>query len=283
MIPASFDYARASSLDEAFELLGKHGAEAKLLAGGHSLLPMMKLRLATPSVLIDISRIPGLNTIATSSDGITIGALTLHAAIASSADVKAKAPALQDAACQIGDPQVRNRGTIGGSCAHADPAADYPAVLLALDATFTIRSRAGTKTVGAAEFFRGMFETALGADAVLTEIAIPAAPHSAYVKYPHPASHYAVVGVAAALELQGTTIARARIGVTGVGDSPFRATGAERALPGATITSGEAVRSACVDIAGEVDTRSDVFATGDYRAAMADVFAVRAITAAAAR
>lgn len=283
MIPAAFDYARAKSLDEAFELLGKHGSDAKLLAGGHSLLPMMKLRMATPAMLVDISRIPGLDQIAVSGDRVTVGALATHAAIAENERIRQAAPALRDAACEIGDAQVRNRGTIGGACAHADPAADYPAVLLALDATFTIRSRGGSKTVPAADFFRGMFETALEPDAVLTEIGFAAAPHSAYVKFPHPASHYAVVGVAVKLELQGATIASARVAITGVGDSAFRATSVERALVGIGARDNEAIRSACIDAAAGVETRSDVFASGAYRAAMADVYAVRAVSAAAIR
>jgi len=283
MIPAGFDYARPKSLDEAFELLAKHGADAKLLAGGHSLIPMMKLRLATPSMLIDISRIPDLNNIAVSGDGLAIGALTSHAAIASSADVRRIAPALQEAASGIGDAQVRNRGTIGGSCAHADPSADYPAVMLALEATFTVRSRGGEETIPAADLFRGMFETALADDAVLTGIGIGAAPHSAYVKYPHPASHFAVVGVAAKIELKGSTIAAARVAVTGVGDRAFRATAVEKALTGVDSHDAEAIRSACVDAASGVEARSDVFASGAYRSAMADVFAVRAITAAVNR
>ena len=283
MIPAAFDYARAKSLDEAFDLLQKHGPDAKLLAGGHSLLPMMKLRMATPSLLVDISRIPGLDQIAVNGDRVSVGALATHAAIADSAGVRQSAPALHDAAADIGDAQVRNRGTVGGACAHADPAADYPAALLALDATFTIRSRSGNTTVKAEDFFRGMFETALEPDAVLTEIGVAAAPHSAYVKFPHPASHYAVVGVAVKVELQGSTIASARVAITGVGDIAFRATSVERALVGAAARDHEAIRSACVDSAAGVEARSDVFASAAYRAAMADVFAVRAVTAAATR
>jgi len=283
MIPAAFGYARAESLDEAFDLMSKNGPDAKLLAGGHSLLPMMKLRLATPSMLIDISRIPGLDLISASGDRITVGALATHAAIADSERIRQAAPALHDAAGEIGDMQVRNRGTIGGACAHADPAADYPAALLALDAAFTIRTRSGTSTVNASDFFRGMFETALEPDAVLTEISFGSAPHSAYVKFPHPASHYAVVGIAVKLDLQGSTIAAARVAITGVGDRTFRATGVERALSGVAVRDDQAIRSACVGAAAGVEPRSDVFASGAYRSAMADVYTVRAIGAAAAR
>ena len=283
MIPAQFDYARPKTLDEAFALLAQYGDDAKLLAGGHSLLPMMKLRLATPSVLIDIARIPGLDKITVTKDGVTLGARTTHAAIVASADLRRVAPALHDAAGQIGDPQVRNRGTIGGACAHGDPAADYPAVLLALGATFKIARKGGEAAIAEDEFFRGMFETALEPGSVLTEIAVGAAPHSAYVKFPHPASHYAVVGVAAKLALDGTRIADAGIAITGVGDRAFRAKGVEKALVGVDAGDDVAVRAACVDAAAGIETRSDVFASGSYRAAMADVFCARAVKAAAAR
>ncbi|MBV8425118.1 MAG: xanthine dehydrogenase family protein subunit M [Candidatus Eremiobacteraeota bacterium] len=283
MIPASFSYARPRSLDEAFALLSEHGSDAKLLAGGHSLLPMMKLRLATPGILIDISRITGLDSIKAGADGVAIGALTTHAAIAASADVARILPALADAASNIGDAQVRNRGTIGGACAHGDPASDYPAVLLALDASVSIHARSGAKTIPAADFFRGMFDTALTPDAVLTEISLRASPHSAYAKFPHPASHYAVVGVAANLELQGGKIAQARIAVTGVGDRAYRATNVEKALVGVNPNDAGAVKAACVDAGSGTEPRSDVFASGKYRAAMAEVYAARAVAAAAKR
>lgn len=283
MIPASFSYARPRSLDEVFKLLAEHGADAKLLAGGHSLLPMMKLRLATPGTLIDISRITGLDSIKAAADRITIGALTTHAAIAADSGVQRMVPALSDAASQVGDAQVRNRGTIGGSCAHGDPASDYPAVMLALDATFGTQTRAGTKTIAASEFFRGMFDTALAPDAVLTEISLRPAPHSAYAKFPHPASHYAVVGVAANLQLQGGKIVQARIAVTGVGDHAYRAANVEKALVGVDPNDAAAVKAACIDAGAGIDARSDVFASGRYRAAMAEVYAARAVAAAAKR
>lgn len=283
MIPASFNYARPRSLDEAFALLAEHGSDAKLLAGGHSLLPMMKLRLATPGMLIDISRISGLDSIKADAKSVTIGALTTHAAIAADAGIRSAAPALSDAASQIGDVQVRNRGTIGGSCAHGDPSSDYPAVMLALDGAFTVQARAGTKTIAAGDFFRGMFDTALPADAVLTGVGLQAAPHSAYAKFPHPASHYAVVGVAANLELQGGKITSARIAVTGVGDRAYRAENVEKALVGVDPSDLSDVKAACVDAGAGIDPRSDVFASGKYRAAMAEVYAARAIVAAAKR
>ena len=281
MISAAFDYVRATSVDDAIRLLGEHGEEAKLLAGGHSLIPMMKLRLATPPVLIDIGGIPQLDGIAVRGDRITIGALTKHAALAASDELRRRAPALWDAANDLGDPQVRNRGTIGGASAHGDPSADYPAVLQALEATFTLSGKGGTRELRAAEFFRGMFDTALGAQEILTQIAFDAAPNSAYVKYHHPASHYAVVGVAAVLRLNGGRIGNARLAITGIGDAAFRAAGVERALAGLDPQDAEAVRAACADAARGVTARSDVFASATYRAAMASVYAARSVAKAA--
>jgi carbon-monoxide dehydrogenase medium subunit len=278
MIPASFDYVRATSLEDAIALLGKHGDDGKLLAGGHSLIPAMKLRLATPGTLIDISGIPQLDAVRVEGNRVRIGALTKHAALAASDALKKSAPALWDAANELGDPQVRNRGTIGGSSAHNDPAADYPAVLLALEATFTTVGKAGTRTIAARDFVRGLFETALKPDEVLTEIAFDVAPKSAYVKYHHPASHYAVVGAAAVLVSGG-----ARIGITGVGDFAFRAAGVEKALAGVSPTDAKAVQAATVATAAGIAARGDVFASPAYRSAMADVFAARAVARAAGR
>jgi carbon-monoxide dehydrogenase medium subunit len=283
MIPAAFEYKRANSVDEALRLLGEHGDDAKLLAGGHSLIPMMKLRLATPAMLIDIAGIPNLDQIDAASDPMTIGALTKHAKLAASDELQKKAPALWDAANDLGDPQVRNRGTIGGASAHGDPSADYPAVLQALDATFTLTGKNGARELKAAEFFRGMFETALGANELLTKISFAAAPKSAYVKFHHPASHYAVVGVAVALTVNGGAIESARVAITGVGDAAFRAAGVEAALKGVKTNDAEALTAACAGAARGVQARSDTFASGSYRTAMADVFAARAVTRAAAR
>ena len=281
MIPAAFDYVRASSVEDAIRLLGEHGEDAKLLAGGHSLIPMMKLRLAAPAVLIDIAEIPQLAGITVSGNRITIGALTKHAALAASDDLRKHAPVLWDAANDLGDPQVRNRGTIGGASAHGDPSADYPAVLQALDATFTLAGKGGTRELRAAEFFRGMFETALGPNELLTQIAFDAAPSSAYVKFHHPASHYAVVGVAAVLKLAGGAIASARIAVTGIGDAAFRSSAAESALQGVNPNDADAVKAATAGTARGVQARSDTFASATYRSAMADVFAARAVAKAA--
>jgi aerobic carbon-monoxide dehydrogenase medium subunit len=283
MIPAAFDYVRASSVDEAIGLLEQHGDEAKLLAGGHSLIPMMKLRLAAPTVLIDIADIPQLSGVEVSGGRVTIGALTKHAALAAGDELKKNAPALWDAANDLGDPQVRNRGTIGGASAHGDPSADYPAVLQALDATFTLTGKGGARELTSGHFFRGMFDTALAPNEVLTRIAFDAAPNSAYVKYHHPASHYAVVGVAAVLRLDGGKIGSARIAITGIGDAAFRAGAVESALKGVDPSDESAVRAACAGAARGVTARSDTFASSTYRAAMADVFAARAVTKAASR
>jgi len=283
MIPATFDYVRANSVEDVIRLLEAHGGEAKLLAGGHSLIPMMKLRLAGPAVLIDIAGIPNLDQIDAASDPIAIGALTKHAKLADSDELRKNAPVLWDAANDLGDPQVRNRGTIGGASAHGDPSADYPAVLLALDATLTIAGKSGTRDVPAGNFFRGMFETALDPGEVLTRISFARAPASAYVKFHHPASHYAVVGAAAVLTLSGGEIASACVAITGVGDAAFRASGVEAALKGVNPKDADAVRAACAGAARGIPARSDTFASAAYRSAMADVFAVRAVTKAASR
>jgi aerobic carbon-monoxide dehydrogenase medium subunit len=283
MIPAAFDYVRAGSVEEALRLLEQHGDEAKILAGGHSLIPMMKLRLAAPATLIDIAGIPQLGAIAVSGKRFTIGALATHAALAASEELRQDAPALWDAANQLGDPQVRNRGTIGGACAHGDPAADYPAVLLALDATFTLVGSNGARELSATEFFRGMFDTALDRNELLTRIAFDVTPKSAYTKYHHPASHYAVVGAAVALDLDRDAIRTARVAVTGIGDAAFRAREVEQALAGIDVRDAAALKAACAGVASGFDVRSDTFASAAYRAAMADVFVCRAIERAAAR
>jgi carbon-monoxide dehydrogenase medium subunit len=282
MIPAAFEYVRAKSLAEARALLKEHGDDAKLLAGGHSLIPMMKLRLAQPKLLIDIARVPGLASIEAGRDKIAIGALVRHATLAASDALRDAAPALWDAANELGDAQVRNRGTIGGACAHGDPLADYPAVMLALDATFSIDGATG-REVGASEFFRGMFATALEGADVLTQIAFAPAPCSAYVKLHHPASHYAVVGVAAKLTVREDTIAAAAVAVTGAGYAPFRAAKVEQALAGVCAGDQEKIRAACSGAAEGIELRVDQYASAEYRAAMADVFAERAVMRALGR
>jgi aerobic carbon-monoxide dehydrogenase medium subunit len=277
MIPVAFSYVRARDVPDALRLLGEHGDDAKLLAGGHSLIPMMKLRLAAPGVIIDIGGIPGLTGIARTGERIEIGALTTHAVLAASSELAKHAPVLSQAANELGDPQVRNRGTIGGACAHGDPAADYPAVMLALDAVFTLRGDAGTRDIGADAFFIGMFETALDPREVLTSIAFNAAPNSAYAKFHHPASGYAVVGAAVNLTVAGDRITAARVAFTGVGDAAFRAPGVEAALTGLRVSDAAGIDAACRGAATNVDARADAFASSEYRAAMADVFVRRAV------
>jgi carbon-monoxide dehydrogenase medium subunit len=280
MIPVAFNYVRARDVPDALRLLEEHGDEAKLLAGGHSLIPMMKLRLATPSTIIDIGSIPGLSGIARDGKRFDIGALTTHAALAASRELAEHAPVLAQAANELGDPQVRNRGTVGGACAHGDPSADYPAVMLALDATFTLTGEHGARDIGADDFFIGMFETALDPHEVLTSIAFAAAPNSAYAKFHHPASGYAVVGAAVKLTLGGGRIVAARVAFTGVGDAPFRAHGVEAALAGSALDDAASLDAACRDAAAGIDARGDTFASGEYRAAMADVFLRRAVATA---
>jgi len=280
MIPVAFHYIRARDIPDALRLLREGGEDAKLLAGGHSLIPMMKLRLATPGTIVDIGSVPGLAGITHDGMRIAIGALTTHAALAASRELQEHAPALAQAAGELGDPQVRNRGTIGGACAHGDPSADYPAVMLALDAAFTLTGEAGMRDVGADAFFVGMFETALTVREVLTSIAFAAAPNSAYVKFHHPASGYPVVGAAVNLTLAGERISAARVALTGVGDAPFRAHAVEAALTGAAVTDAARLDAACRAAAAGVDARGDAFASAEYRAAMADVFVRRAVAAA---
>ncbi len=280
MIPVAFNYVRARDVPDALRLLEAHGDDGKLLAGGHSLIPMMKLRLAAPGTIIDIGAIPGLTGIAHDGKRIEIGALTTHAALASSRELEQHAPVLWQAANELGDPQVRNRGTVGGACAHGDPSADYPAVMLALDATFTLTGADGTRDIGADAFFLGMFETALDPLEILTSIAFASAPNSAYAKFHHPASGYAVVGAAVKLTLAAGRIAAARVAFTGVGDAAFRALGVEAALAGVKTGDSAALDAACRDAAAGIEARGDTFASGEYRAAMADVFVRRAVAAA---
>ena len=283
MIPTQFDYVKPNSLDEALTLLADRGGDAKLLAGGHSLIPMMKLRLAEPGVLIDLAGVPDLTGIAFDGHRFTIGAMTRHAALAASDELREHAPALWEAANAVGDPQVRNRGTIGGALANGDPGCDYAAVMYALDATFTIAGKSGTRDESADGFMVGMFETTLTDREVLVKISFDAAPYSAYAKYPHPASGYPMVGVAAALEMNGDAIRDARVGITGVGDHAYRATGVQSALAGLRPADAVALKTACAGSTTGVDVRSEVQASATYRAAMADVYATRAIVAAAGR
>ncbi len=233
MIPASFDYQSPKTLNEALALLASH-EDAKLLAGGHSLLPAMKLRLAQPALLIDLGRIGGLDYIRDAGDTISIGAMTTHATVAASQLLHASSPLLAQAAENIGDIQVRNRGTIGGSLAQAHPSADYPAAVLALDAQIAVTSNSGDRVIPAREFFTGMFTTALRPDEIITEIRVPktAGAGTVYKKFAHPASGYAVVGVAVVVRGSSARIDSVAVGITGVAEVAYRATAVEEALRG---------------------------------------------------
>lgn len=286
MFPAQITYHRAGSVAEAVQLLSDNEG-AKLLAGGHSLLPLMKLRLASPAVLVDIGRIEALKGVSAGDGGITIGALTTHAEIASSDLVQQNAPVLAEAAALVGDPAVRNRGTIGGSVSHADPASDQPTVLTALGATFNVTGPGGDRSIAAADFATGLLENALNDNEVLTSISVPSVPSgagSAYVKFPHPASRYAVVGAAAILAVNGGTCSSASVAVGGVETTPARASSVEAALAGSDL-SDAALDAAAAAVAGDLngDPMGDVFASAEYRRAMASVYVRRALGAAASR
>jgi len=286
MIPANFEYHVPKSLEEALRLLERHGGEAKVLAGGHSLLPLMKLRLAAPRYVVDIGHLRALDYIREENGRIAIGALTTHAAIETSDLLKAKCPALSEVAAEIGDVQVRNRGTIGGSLAHADPAADYPAVMLALDAEMVIASSSGLRTVPAQGFFVDMLTTQIRPGEILTEIRVPVLPPrtgACYRKLHQVASGFAVVGVAARVTVDRVGKCEAvAVGVTGVGPKAYRAEAVERALRRKKANPkllAEAARHA----AQGVEILSDLHASADYRREMAAVFSRRALECALAR
>lgn len=280
MIPKTFEYYAAGSVDEAVELLQKHGDEARVLAGGHSLIPAMKLRLADPPVLVDISGIEDLSYIEANGDHIAIGAGTTHHDIASSPVLAEGWTALSEAASGIGDVQVRNRGTIGGALVHADPAADLPPVMLALDARMVARGPDGERVIDGADFYLAIFTTTLNPGEILTEVRIPrgsGAAGSAYLKLARKASDFAVVGAAAWLQLdEDGACSAARVAMTGVSDVPYRAEGVEEMLAGKTLDD-ETLREACARAAEGVEVVGDVHASADYRRAVAGVYARRAL------
>jgi aerobic carbon-monoxide dehydrogenase medium subunit len=283
MYAANFDYHRPSTIDEAIALLTRHGDDAKLLAGGHSLIPAMKLRLARPSVVVDIARIADLNGIRPSpgsgqvGEHITIGALTTHNAVETSALVKSKCPLLAETAAIIGDVQVRNRGTIGGSLAHADPAADYPAAILALDAEIDVIGPGGRRTIHASDFFVDLLQTALAADEILVDVRVPVTPRSvAYVKTEQKASGFAIAGIAVVADAKGV-----RIGVTGIAAKAYRATAAEQTL--GTSRTPDAIAAAAALAADGIEPLNDIHASAEFRAHLAQVNTRRAIEQAFAR
>jgi carbon-monoxide dehydrogenase medium subunit len=285
MIPANFEYVVAGSLDDAVRLLARHGSEARLLSGGHSLVPLMKMRMAAPSVLIDVGRIQELRLIREEQDEIVVGAMATHHVVESSPTIQRFLPLLAETASQIGDAQVRNRGTIGGSLVHADPASDLPAAVIALEATLVVIGTAGTRRIPAESFFVDMLQSAVGTGEVLAEIQIPksaAGTGSAYRKMAQSASGFAIVGVAAVVRRDGDVCSDIRIGVTGVAVKPFRARSAEDALRGRRL-DGRGIRGACTRVANGHDVLSDIHASAEYRTDLADVYTRRSVEAAAAR
>jgi aerobic carbon-monoxide dehydrogenase medium subunit len=285
MYSSNMDYYRATSVSDAIKVLEKNKG-AKLLAGGHSLIPAMKLRVANPPMLVDIGHIKGLSGIKVTRKEVKIGALTTHAAVAASAELKEACPILAEAAALIADPQVRNRGTIGGSLANADPASDYPTLITALDATLTATGPKGEREIEAKKFFKDLFTTALKRDEVLTSITVPAYGNmpgmgGAYLKHRHPASNYAVVGVAAMIGLEAGKVTRAVVVVGGATANPGRAKSVESALKGMEPTEKNIV--AATDQMDIEATLGDPYASADYRAHLAKVMTRRALLLAAER
>jgi len=282
VIPLAFDYEVAESVDHAIELLGQHGDEAKLLAGGHSLLPIMKLRLAAPTVLIDLGRLDDLNYVSDEGDHLAIGAMTRHCDVERSSTLQEHCGLVAYTASLVGDPQVRHRGTIGGSVSHGDAASDLPSALLALDATFVVKGPDGERTVAAGDFFEDYLQTTLAPDEVLTEIRVPKLGGAgwSYKKFNRRAQDWAVVGVAAVVERSNGSIGSARIGLTNMGSTPLRATAAESALSGADSSQvAEATSSADAG----TSPSSDIAASEEYRRHLARVLSRRAVEEALGR
>jgi len=268
VIPAPFEYVRAESADDALAALGEHGDEAKLLAGGMSLLPLMKLRLATPTVLVDVGRLRDLSYIRDAGDHVAIGALTRHRDLEVSELLAAECAPLRAVAAEVGDNQVRHRGTLGGSIAHGDPASDLPAALLAVDATFAIRGPAGEHEIAAADFFHGFLETALAPDELLTEIRVPKLPGArfSYQKFNRRAQDWAIVGALAVRN------GDARVALVNMGGTPLRARGVEEAL-----AAGSTVADAAERAAEGTEAPADLNATPEFREHLARVLVRRAL------
>ncbi|MDQ3524121.1 MAG: xanthine dehydrogenase family protein subunit M [Chloroflexota bacterium] len=285
MYPAPFDYHRATSVDDALTLLAEHTDTARLLAGGHSLLPVMKLRLAQPELLIDINDLAELRTIFVEGDQVTIGAMVTHHALATDPEIASAAPLVAEIAHVVGDQQVRNLGTIGGALAHADPAADYPAGILALDATIVAMSANGERTIPADAFFTGFLTTALEPTEILTAILIPRTGDSvgvAYEKLANPASGYATVGIAVALTTDSAgKIASIRVGVTGTGPSAYRPESVEEALTG-TAGDDATLKAAVTTATDGIDVMEDKHGSAGYRVRVTQNLIRRAVTRALA-
>jgi carbon-monoxide dehydrogenase medium subunit len=285
VIPAEFAYSRPASLDEALGLISRYGAGAKVLAGGQSLLPLMKLRLARPDRLIDIGRVAELRGIRTLGDGrLGIGALTTYRELLDS-PAAMRYGVLRDAVPRIADVQVRNRGTVGGAVAHADPASDLPAILLALEAEVVARSTTGSRTIPVTDFFRGAFESALAPDELVTEVVLPAGREdagSAYLALEQPASGYSIVGVAAVVFATGGVLTGANVALTGVAEIAYRASAVEAALAGESL-SGVDLAAAATHATDGRNVNADIHADREYRASMARVYTRRALEAAISR
>ena len=280
MIPQEFDYSRPTTVQEAVDLLAE--GEAKVLAGGMSLIPLMKLRLSAPEHVVDLGRIPELNRIAEDGGSLHLGALLTHHQVASSDLVQEKCPLMAETAAHIGDAQVRNMGTLGGSAAHADPAADYPAALCALEAKVKLVRKDSERVMGIEDFFVDVLTTAVEPEEIITELVLPIEEPGtgvSYQKLRQPASGFAIVGIAARVRKDGGKITMARIGVTGLGATAYRATGVEALLEGTEGSQADVARaSAAVDEG--IDANSDLHASSDYRKHVARVFTARAVHAA---
>ena len=279
MIPAAFDYERAESVDHAVKLLEQGGDDAKLIAGGHSLLPLMRLRLSTPSLLVDIDRLSDLAYVREAGDAVEVGALTRIGDAAADEALRELNPLLAHTAGKVGDPQVRHRGTVGGSIAHGDPASDLPTVLLALDGEVLAHGPGGDRTIPAGEFFSGLFETALAPNEVLTAIRVPKMSSGtgwSYQKFHRRAIDWAIVGVAAVVHRQNGSVAGAAIGLTNMDSTPVRASAVESALAGAD-ASPEALASAAAHAAEGTNPPGDTNGSAEYRAELAKVLVRRAL------
>jgi len=282
VIPAKFDYLAPTSVEEALSALVEHGDDAKIMAGGQSLLPVLRMRLNAPEIVIDLGRIDGLRGVADDGEALVIGALTTHSEIVTNDLVREHALLLSKAAMEVADNQIRHRGTFGGSCAHADPAGDMGSAALAMDAEFVIAGSEGTRTVPAADFFVDLFETAIGEDEILTEIRVPKKTGwgAHYEKFVRVAHQWPIVAVAATVDASGGTISEARVALTNMGSTPLRAPATESALAGVAATE-DGVRAAAERAAEGTNPPSDLNGDADYRRHLAKVLTRRAVLEAA--
>lgn len=283
MIPPQFDYVKATSVDDAVAALQQHGDEAKVLAGGQSLIPLLRLRLAYPGVLVDVSNVEEMRGVRDDGDAIVIGAATTHADVLADKVVQQHAPLVVEATKTVADRQVRHRGTFGGSLSHADPAGDLPSVAVALDAEFVVAGSGGRRTVAAKDFFSDYLQTALAPDELLVEVRLPKLGDGwgvHYEKFHRVAQAWAVVGVAVAVQRSNGSISQARIGLTNMGPTPVRATAVEQALSGAAVETA-AVAAAAAHAADGTSPPSDLGGTADYRRHLVTVLTRRAVLAAA--